>query len=244
MKMYDNLNQVTSSFEERAKKLACGSNAWIFKAKKDKHNETRQLLEKLDNIIGKMPASEGAILKTKFTKIISDKKQRYIRKFDDQFLEVLNELLGWGWLKDRYPKYTPHFADAPDPDLLVKDESSQIIAAMECKKKEHSEEEAYWLKHPWQMKEGQGGVEASQNPLLRILRCTLSEAEDQVNRTVAPDKFVFLDLSPDVPFMCPELERQLVCSIRGLASELRQKGIQLISFNQYQVDRPITGDRA
>ncbi|MGD0854539.1 MAG: hypothetical protein ABSA18_01885 [Dehalococcoidia bacterium] len=247
MKMYDHFYQVTSGFEEKAKKLACGSNAWIFKARKDRHNKTKQLLEKLDNIVGEMPDSERAILKTKFTKIVSDKNQKYIRKFDDQFLEVLVELLGWGWLKDRYPIYTPYFASAPDPDLLVKDGSDQVIAAMECKKKEHSKEEACWLQHHL----GEvitGTVEArltspdsNQNLLLRSLRCTLSEAVDQVNRIEAPEKFVFLDLSLDVPFMSPELKRQLVCLILGLALELCQKGILLVSFEQYQVDRPITG---
>lgn len=82
--------------------------------------------------------------------------------------------------------------------------------------------------------------DSNENPFLHNLKDTLLKAEQQVNQTAASNKFIFLDLSLDVPFMFPELKRQLVCSILEVAAELCQRGVTLVSFEQFQVDNLIT----
>jgi hypothetical protein len=235
--MYVNFNQVTGSFEEKTKGIG-SSDAWIFKAKKDQNNETKQLLKKLDNIVGKMPDSESAKLKTRFTEIIPDNALKYIREFDDQFLEVLVEVLGWGWLKERYPRYTPQFTTTPD--LLMKDKADQIIAAMECKKIRTSNEDRYYYENR------QGTIKQVNDDLtcfLKKLRDTLCRAEKQVNKSNARQKFIFLDLSFDTEVWATDEQKGIVvCLIQKLAAELCQRGVALVSFEQFRVDKLITGE--
>ncbi len=92
--MCGNLSRVTSGFEEKTTKLGCRGSAWIFNAKQSLNNETKQLLEKSDNIVGKMPEAERLKLKQRFDKIIPLHTQNYKREYDDQLLETLVELLG------------------------------------------------------------------------------------------------------------------------------------------------------
>ena len=194
-----------------------------------------------------MPNAEKKKFNKRFSDIIPDSAQQYVREYDDQFLEAAVEILGWGWLKDRYPSNAPQFT-LGTPDLLVKNNSGQVIAAMECKHKRHSEFEANWLQHP-QNKIITGTVDDrlissdyNANPFLRNLVDTLCKAEKQLNETKDSHKFIFLNLSFDTQVSAlDEQKRGVVCLISRLEAELCQRGIALVSFEQFQVDRLITG---
>ena len=131
--MYNNLSQVTNVFETKARNIAYGDSAWIFKGMKSQLDENNQLVAKLDEIIGKVPYSDKVKLKTRFKNIVPDNALQYVREYDDQFLEALVEILGWGWLGETYSRHTPCFTIGT-PDLLVKDGSNHVIAAMECRR--------------------------------------------------------------------------------------------------------------
>lgn len=238
--MWDNLNQVNKRFEEKAKQIG-GCNAWIFKAKKDQDSK---ILAKLDVTVGNMQHSERAKFKKRFTCIIPDNATSYIREYDDQFLEALVEILGWGWLKDRYPPYTPQFT-LGTPDLLVKDNSGQMVAAMECKKIRSSDEDRdYYKSHQGEARPVRNSLTSddyAKNPFLRKLVDTLCKAKEQVSQSGAPDKFIFLDLTFDTLLMFPVLKGPMICAILRIASELCKNGIYLVSLEQFQVEEANLG---
>jgi len=235
------LNQVTSSFEEKAKKLACGNSAWIFRGKSI---GDQPLLTKLDTVVANMPNTEKTKLRERFSDIIPGTAKKYVREYDDQFLEALVETLGWSWLKERYSRHTPCFTMGT-PDLLVKDGSGHVIAAMECKKIRSSDEDRNYYKNKQgtaqTVKNSLTSSDYDENPFLRKLVYTLSKAKTQVNHSDAPDKFIFLDLTFDTPLMFPVLKEPIICIILRIASELCKDGIRLVSFEQFQVEKPITG---
>ncbi len=238
--MYDNLNQVISGFQKKAKQIGDG-NARIFRAMKEPNNPP---FPKLDNIIQEMPGSEKKTFSARFTEIIPASAQSFEREYVDHFLEACVEVLGWGWLKDRYPLYMPCLTMGT-PDLLVKDNSEHVIAAMECKKIRTSDEDRDYYQNKQgtaqKIKDSLTSSDIIQNPFLRKLQDTLGKAEQQVNHSDATDKFIFLDLSFDTPLMFSILKEPVICSISHLARELYKKRIRLVSFEQYNVEEPITG---
>lgn len=242
-RMYDNLTKVTGVFEEKAKRIG-GDKAWIFGAKSSQCSEVKSLLARLDSIVGGMPDEEKGKLTKRFTDIVPNGAGDYAREYDDQFLEVLVEILGWGWLKDRYLRHTPWFTMGT-PDLLLKNNLGQVIASMECKKIRTSEEDRKYYESqqdkPRQVRNNLTSYDYNKNPFLRKLSDTLCKAEKQINQSGATDRFIFLDLSFDTQFIFPDEKRRIICLIRKLGFELCKKGIMLVSFEQYQVDKLITG---
>ncbi|MBI2851749.1 MAG: hypothetical protein HYX84_01420 [Chloroflexi bacterium] len=239
---YWNLNQITCGFEKKAEKLAGSSSALILKGKTV---DNQPLLTKLDTIVANIPNTERTKLKKRFSDIIPDRAVEYVREFDDQFLEACVEALGWGWLKERYPSHYLNFNHPKSPDLLVKDKADQVIAAMECKKIRTSDEDRDYYKHKQgQVLEVKYGLTSSnydENPFLRKLVDTLSRAEEQISHCGARNKFIFLDLTFDTPLEFAVLKEPTICEVLRIASELCKNGIRLVSFEQYQVEKPITG---
>ena len=242
--MYSNLDEITKGFEARAKQ-AGDQNTWvgILKAKQNEKEDIK-LLSKLNQIVGGMPDAEKTKLCKRFSDIIPHSAQKYDREYNDQFLEALVEILGWGWLKEKYLQHTPCFTMGT-PDLLVKDNSDQVVAAMECKKIRTSDEDRdYYKNHQGEVKRVKDSLlsdDRNQNPLFRKLKDTLNTAERQVNQSNATDKFIFLDLSFDTPLMFADLKKPVICLLLKFASELCERGITLVSFEQYQMDKLITG---
>jgi hypothetical protein len=233
--MYVNLESVTNGFEEKAKKLERGSNVWIFRANQDKGD--RLLLEQLDKIVSEMTDSERGKLKTKFTKIVFNNAQKYRSEFNDQFVEVLVGLLGWGWLKKNYRGYAPSFANTPD--LLVKDNSGRVRACMECKRIRTSDQDrAYFANQQGTTKRVNDDLAFFSNKI----KYTLDKAEEQVNKIAACHKLIFLSLSLDIDVgLIDEQRRRVVCLLSKFATDLGQRDVVLVSFEHFEVEKPITG---
>lgn len=241
--MYDNLNRVTSDFEGKAKNLDYDSRAWIFKAKSI---ENHPILTKTDTVVANLPNTEKIKLKKRFSDIIPDNAVKYVREYDDQFLEAMVEILGWSWLNERHSRYTPFFTMGT-PDLLVKDNSGYVIAAMECKKIRSSDEDRDYYKNKQgtvqKVKDSLTSSDHDKNPFLRKLMDTLSNAKKQVDNSDALEKFIFLDLTFDTQLSFPVLREPIICEILRIASELCKDGVRLVSFEQFQMEHPITGGR-
>lgn len=237
--MYDYFYLLTSAFEDKANKCANSKNFWIFKGQ---HVDGQPLLIELDSIAVNIPDIERIKIRRRFANIIPDNAEVYIREYDDQFLEVCVEILGWGWLKKRYPVYIPEFNYPNSPDLLVKNDNN-IIASMECKKIRTSNEDRDYYQNEQgtvkQVKNSLTSLDFEENPLLRKLHDTLHKAEKQVNLSNAPEKYIYLDLSLDTPLHYPVLKNPIFEKISQLDRELRDRGILLISFEQN--GNPITG---
>lgn len=228
---------MTKSFEEKAKELTSGDSALIFKLKGVQGvPEVTRLMTKLDTIAAEMPDIEKGKFIARFSGIIPNSAKNYIQEYDDQFSAVLVEFLGWGCLKERYPSHNPRFNHPNSPDLVVYDNDNEIIACMECKYIRTSDEDRnYFQKQPQARKVNLKtlySLNASDNPFLRKLRDTLCNAKKQVNQIRAKEKFIFLNLSLDVVYM-PFGVKDL---ISYLVSDLKNKGINLYAFEQFQLD--------
>ncbi len=242
--MYDNFNQITRGFEEKVKKLTSGDGALIFKLKSLQGIlQVTTLMTKLDGTAAKMPDAEKIKFIARFSEIIPNDATNRIQEYDDQFNEALVEFLGWGWLKERYPAREPTFNHPNSPDLLVYNNDNDTVAGMECKHIRTSDEERkYFIRQQW--KAGVANLttlyslNTSENPFLRKLKDTLCKAEKQVNQSRAVEKNIFLDLSLDKEYMPFGINTL----IAHLVSDLNKKGINLYAFEQFQVDKPITGN--
>jgi hypothetical protein len=241
--MYDSFNQITEGFEEKVKKLTSGDSALIFKLKSVQGiSQVTTLMTELDTIAAEMPGVEKTKFIKRFSDIIPNGAKNHIQEYGDQFNEALVEFLGWGWLKEKYPTHEPKFNHPNSPDLLVYNNDNDPVAAMECKHIRTSDEERRFFER----QSHRGGVvnlttlyslDTSDNPFLWKLKDTLCSAEKQVNQIRAKEKWIFLDLSPDVVYMPFGIDTL----IAHLISDLNNKGINLYAFKQFQVDEPITG---
>ena len=239
---YENFNQITKSIKKKAKELISGDSALIFKLKRVQGEpQVTILMTKLDTISARMPDIEKRKFITRFSNIIPNGAKDYIQEYNDQFNATLVELLGWGWLKERYPSYNPQFNHPQSPDLLVYDNDSEIIACMECKHIRTSNEE----REIFNRQSFRNGVvklttlyslDESENPFLRKLKDTICKAEQQVNQSRTIEKFIFLNLSLDVAYMPFGIDSLIKC----FESDLNNKGIKLHTFTQFSVDIPIT----
>lgn len=234
---YDNLQLVTSGFEEKARRIGSGQ-AWIFKAKSSQRNEYRSLLTKLDRIVGGMPDIERDKLTKRFSDIIPVSAQQFKEEYDNQFLDALVEVLGWGWLHDKYPSCKVQFSEPPD--LVVQDDAGKAIAAMACKKIRISDEDrTYFEKHQAKTKPVKDSItspDCTENPFLGKVMDTLRKAEEQLGEVETSDKFIFIDFSWDMSALIQK--PQVEDLTKRLAAGLQGRSIKLIAFEYYQVDKP------
>ena len=234
--MYDYLRQVTSGFTDKAKVFS--AQTWLFKAINIHNSMVEELLVKLEKIINIMPSSEKDKLYKKFSDIILDDTQSYMREYDDKFFSVLVEILGWGKLKKYYHRYNPKFTETPD--LVIEDDSGKSIAAMECKSiRESDEEKDYFEKRQVEARPVKTSIvspASRENPFLRKLRDTLCKAEEQLNRVEASHKFIFIHFSWDVSAMLQEEEVKDI--IKECANVLKNRGVDFIAFENYRPDEP------
>ncbi|MBI2303184.1 MAG: hypothetical protein HYU86_00355 [Chloroflexi bacterium] len=238
---YDNLQQVMGTFEQKAGEIS-SRQAWIFKARQQ--NAVIQLLVKLDRIVSDMPYTEKEKLAKRFSNIIPKSATQFRREYDDQFLEALVEVLGWGWLRDKYPSQEVRFSEPPD--LIVQDDTGQVVAAMACKKIRTSDEDRdYFKSHQGEVRTVNMRLISSnigENPLLRKVKNTLHKGEEQLSKVEASSKFIFIDFSWDVSaWIQNEQDEQVKGLIKGLAAELQKRGILLVAFEQFQSCKSFTG---
>jgi len=235
-KTYDNFNQVTSAFERRARQLG-GSDCWLCRAKNSqgtcREEFDKQWLARFDATINAMPSCEKVKLTKRFTDIIPSNTQGFKKEYNEQFLDALVEVEGYGWLQDKFPSHRVHFEE---PDLVVRDGNDRLVAAMACKRIRTSDENNNYFR----LQRESGRVEArdvntrvlspspTENPFLSKLQDTLSQAKEQLNKNGAPCKFIFLSFSLDVSAATYCWKLTVGKLIGREASDLRKSGITLI----------------
>jgi hypothetical protein len=237
-KMYDNFNQVTSTFERRARQLGC-SDCWLCKAKNSQdtcwEEFDKQLLARLDDSINIMPSGEKGKLTRRFTDIIPSNTQEFKKEYDEQFLDALVEVVGYGWLQDKFPSHRVQFEE---PDLVVIDGKDRLVAAMACKRIRTSDKNHNYFRcqresHQVEARSVDNSVlseNPTKNPFLSKLQDTLSRAKGQLNGKDVPSKFIFLSFSFDVSAAISRHERTVRELIKREASDLQKSGITMIAF--------------
>jgi len=248
--MYDNLNQVTSTFEERAKQLV-GCGYWLCKAKNSIGTSWEQydkpLLTHLDTIISIMPSDERNNRTKRCSDIIPANSTEWNEEYDKQFLEFVVELLGYGWLHGEFPSHRVQFEEPPD--IVVRDDKSVLIAAMACKRIRTSDANDQFFEQ--QSKTGQVvgrdvdtrvlSPSPDENPFLKKLQDTLSQAKKQLDQVVSPTKFIFLSISWDISAAISRYETTVIDLIGKEAFNLRNSQIIMIAFKELQADQPFIG---
>lgn len=235
--MYDSLMKVTCSFENKSARLSNGQATWVQLAKKSQRADIKQLLDKLDEIVSAMPATETDKLKTRLDQIIPDGALQFIEEYDRQFTDAIVEILGYGLLIKKYPSHKVEFCE---PDLIVRDDSGSLVAAMACKKINESEVNRDYLNHhqgeAMCLNTSLTSSNPSENPFLYKLNDTVTKAEEQLNRAKARDKFIFVDFTFDISALLQgKAVNQL---IKSVGDNLRNKGIKFIACKNYEVDKP------
>lgn len=94
MHTYSNLQVVAGQFIARAQTM--GGRSWIVTALSSTPvpRELHDLLQRLDNTVGEMPEEQREMVKAKFDRIVPLKVQSWADTYDEQFREVLIEVLG------------------------------------------------------------------------------------------------------------------------------------------------------
>ena len=160
---FPHLESVVGLFIKRAQALG-HTEPWVVKAllKASQLQEIRDLFQRLEDLLEMLSEHQFKMVEERFNQIIPASPKQWHEEYDEQFREVLVELLGWKWLQERhrdesvefYPKSTK--PGVRTPDLGVWD-GDNLLAAMECKKVNVSEEEKAWLQsEPGKLKSKSG----------------------------------------------------------------------------------------
>lgn len=248
--MYDNLNQVTSTFEERAKQLA-DCHYWLCKAKNSEgtcwEQHDKLLLTRLDTIISIMPCRERDNRTKRCSDIIPAKSPEWKEEYDKQFLEFAVEVLGYGWLHDRFLSHRMQFEEPPD--IVVRDDKCVLVAAMACKRIRTSDANDQFFERQRKTGEVVGrhvdtrvlSSSPAENPFLKKLKGTISQAKKQLRQVVSPTKFIFLSISWDVSAAISRYKPCVIGLLEKEASNLRKSGITMIAFEEFKADQPFVG---
>jgi len=230
---YRNLESVTHDFQLKAKALGC-ERAWIFKVKKT--TLIHDITSKLDRTIAAMPNSEQQKLSDKFSKITPNRAPEWRDSYNDRFLDTIVEILGWGWLSNKFRGSKIEFNETPD--LIVSNADGESIAAMECKNFSRSD----WQKEYFKHHQGKAmDVDTSlvsknpqENPLLRKLISILQQARSQLAKAEPlKNRYIFISFWLDVSAKLPEQKTQIMTLITSEADNLSKEGIELIAFEQW-----------
>jgi hypothetical protein len=147
--MYKNLSKVTCDFEKGAKNIG-GDKAWILIARSGCLCRCVSIMNSLDKIVRHMPATETEQFRERIRKIFPTNAKAFLESYDDEFLDAMVELVGWGWLYDKYPQNQIQLAtpgEQKTPDLIVKDSSGNLLAVMECKRLRNSDVNTEFFKN-------------------------------------------------------------------------------------------------
>jgi len=245
--MYDNLNPAIHTYEERAIRLN-GCHFWLCKAKNSEGTNWEQhdkiILTRLDTIISTMSHRERDNITERVSGIIRSNALKWKEEYDKQFLEALVEVLGYGWLRDKFPSQRVQFEEPPD--LVVRDDKCILVAAMACKRMRTSDTNDLYFEQ--QRETGEAVARSvdtmvldsnpAENPLLRKLQWTLSQAKKQLKQVVSPTKFIFLSVSFDVSAAISRYKPVVIRLLEKEASNLGKNGITVIAFENFQAAHP------
>lgn len=242
--VYPDLQSATNGFESRAQALN-RNEYWLARAKAKQDSWYQGFLKRLDNIIGKMPADEKQGLTKKFNNIIPRNATNWNGQYDERCLDIFIEILGWGWLSDKYQGLAVKFRDTPDLEAL--NDSGRVVAAMECKNFWMSKKENEYLQSTMKSLENIKAREVdqrlvlndpSENPFLWKLMCILCKAEEQLNRSGPQDKkFIFVNFSLDTSSRLQIEDTKAL--IRRLATVLQRRDIDFIAFQDLEVNQTL-----
>ena len=160
------------------------------------------------------------------------------------------EILGWEWLRTKFPHNEVTFclvsraSGIKSADLCVWDQHGALVGAMECKNLGVSEDEKAWIKSR-EIKSGPVVAtpaldDRAANPFLRKLESTLDTAKEQVKSTgLSDDTFIFMNISLDTPYWgIPKIKAGIQQLVESQTRELKNEGIDLVAFEQYQPEVP------
>ena len=237
-KQYPTLESITKNFANFAIKHI-GETFWLARAKQ--RQVAAKYLEKLETIIVRMSNQERIKLKDKFDRIIPKQAGGWIYRYDDRFLDLVIEILGFGYLIKK--KYDPSFTTTPD---IVGYKKGIKVAAMECKNFWMSQCERDYLRSTMESVDNIKGrrVDATltlpefRNPFYRKLISVIDKATShlsQLNENVK-ERIIFINFSFDVG---AGLQREKIINdiLKPEANRLRSCGITCIWFENYSLER-------
>ncbi len=240
---YSSLDSVVAEYKARS--LAVGEpKPWIVKAVllAPQRSEIHDLFQRLDDLLTVLATEERGKVKARFDECVPKDPPQWREEYDEQFREVFIELLGLEWLRERYPGKRVGFYSRSyekgvrTPDLGVWNCDS-LLAAMECKKFNTSEEEKAWL-----TKTGDITIEPNldpSSPLAKKLVATIQGAKGQLDSThLSDNKFIFMSISLDTPVWTDPIKPIVQQFVREQADTLRSQGVELLAFEGFQPDRP------
>ncbi|GEM_PF-2579938 len=244
---------VITQYRNTAQQLS-GGHAWLLMVERlandpvrDPSREAQELLGKLDSIVQMMPSEEYSKLKGKISDIIVS-ANTWRESYDTQLRDLLVEVLAWAWLHRRYPSDRVQFNKTPD--LLVLASNSTVVAAMECKKFNLSQNEQLFLKS--------GPVVSSAKPLARpslgwfkkLLKDIHKAKKQLLAVQSARDRFIFISFSHDIDIQGARMAHMILPGvvlpagdpyqaainfIAKIATRLNGEGIKLIWFEGFDV---------
>jgi len=204
-----------------------------------------QVLSKLNNIAAELPkgAQDTSLLKSKFSRCVPDGATLHREHYDSQLLDTFAEMMGYDYLRQEGYAAVHFLAEGkkPRPDLEASGGPRLKPVVMECKNLHNSDEQKDYLAHH----EGEArsvdyrlvSGDSAENPLLRKLRDMALRAADQLC-TYDPLQYrriLFLNYVLDIPVLL--IEDQFPDSVdflfRSVASELRQRQIELVVIDRY-----------
>ena len=185
--MFPNLEYIISVFCEKANKIT--HEYWYKQIRKD------WICKPAEEIIKQMPKKEQEKLKTKFGNIIPENQAEWKEEYDDQFLELMVEIFGFGYLVEK--GFKPIFNNTPD---LISTE-----ACMECKSIRYSLDEQKYLKlvyaepHEPVAKALRTDLHLfnESNPLYSKLLDTISRAKKQCEAQGRNKQYIYINMNFD-----------------------------------------------
>lgn len=249
---FSHLESAIGLFIKRAQALG-NTEPWVVKAllHASQIPELFDLSQSLEGLLAALSENQFKEVEARFSQIIPASSGQWHEEYDEQFREVLVELLGWKWLQERYrdnrvgfyPRSTK--TGVKTPDLGVWD-GDILLAATECKKINVSEEEKAWLqaeRMPLKSKSGTVNVMSNLDPsssLAKKLLSTIQVATCQLESThLSDNKSVFMSISLDTPFWTDPMKPSVQRFLQDQADTLRPRGVELLAFERYQPDRPL-----
>ncbi len=249
---FSHLDSVIGLFIKRAQALG-NTEPWVVKAllHASQIPELFDLSQSLEGLLAALSENQFKEVEARFSRIIPSSSGQWHEEYDEQFREVLVELLGWKWLQERYRDNSVGFyprstkTGVRTPDLGVWD-GDNLLAATECKKVNVSQEEKAWLQaEPMTLKSKSGTVNVASSldpssPLAKKLVATIQVATCQLESTHLPDnKSIFMSISLDTPIWTDPIKLSVQQFLQEQADTLRPQGVEFLAFERYQTDRPL-----
>lgn len=247
-----NWDSVTADYRARAVRLSKGK-AWLLgledRARNSVHPQSathRKLLDTLEKIVQAMPMEERSKLHAKISRIVPTNADHWRESYDDEFRDLIIEALGWQWLHSRYPDGRVQFNETPD--LLVMDSNGAVVAAMECKKFNVSDNERDFMQS--EEAEVRNFSVAAPPRLLKKVALTLEKARQQVLSVPdARDKFILISFSFDLNIEMSRIAAResggewaydrVQDYLNQCAARLKNEGIDLVAFERFDVEKRI-----